>query len=107
MDKKINFDNTKIEKETFNKYKKTILINSLDINKIVVFNKISFNKKAFKYFIGYKDASAYRTNFHDTKYMSFFINDDELLEKCNKIWEKAKDTIQKIFDSEKYVTKNI
>ena len=28
----------------------------MDINKIVVSNKVSFCKKGFKYFIGYKDA---------------------------------------------------
>ena len=28
----------------------------MDINKIVVSNKVSFGKKDFKYFIGYKDA---------------------------------------------------
>ena len=29
---------------------------SIDINKIVVSNKVYFGKKDFKYFIGYKDA---------------------------------------------------
>ena len=33
-----------------------ILIKNTDINKIVVFNKVLFGKKDFKYFIGYKDA---------------------------------------------------
>ena len=28
---------------------------NIDINKIVVSNKISFSKKGFKYFVGYKD----------------------------------------------------
>ena len=31
-------------------------IKSIDINKIVVSNKVSFGKKGFKYFIGYKGA---------------------------------------------------
>ena len=31
-------------------------INNIDINKIAVSNKVSFGKKDFKYFIGYKDA---------------------------------------------------
>ena len=36
-----------------NKY---VLINkNIDINKIVVYNKVSFSKKGFKYFIGYKN----------------------------------------------------
>ena len=41
--KKTNFTNTKI------------LIHDVDINKIVVFSKFPFNKKGFKYFIGYKN----------------------------------------------------
>ena len=59
------------------------------INKILVSNEVSFGKKGFKYFIGYKDAkkirpvciflikvSAYRRYFDETKYVSFFIKDD-------------------------------
>ena len=44
--------------------------------------------------------SAYRRHFDETKYMSFLINDDELLEKYNNIWEKVKNDIKKEFDSE-------
>ena len=32
------------------------MIENRDINKIVVSNKVSFGKKDFKYFFGYKDA---------------------------------------------------
>ena len=57
-------------------------------------NKVSLGKKGFKYFIGYKDAkkikplrivlpkmSAHRKDFDETKYISFLIKDNELLEK--------------------------
>ena len=44
--------------------------------------------------------SVYRRHFDETKYMSFLINDDELLEKYNNIWEKVKNDIKKEFDSE-------
>ena len=101
-------------------YKKNI-----DINKIVVSNKVSFGKKGFKYFIGYKDArkikplciflpkmSAYRKDFNETKYLSFLIKEDKLLEKYNEIWEKFKNIIKKECDSEpvyneKYLKANI
>ena len=33
--------------------------------------------------------SAYRKDFDKTKYASFLIKGDELLEKCNEIWEKT------------------
>ena len=32
--------------------------------------------------------------------MSVLIKDDEILEKCNEIWEKVKNSIKKEFDSE-------
>ena len=39
--------------------------------------------------------SGYRGDFDETKYISFLIKDDELLEKFNEIWEKGKDSIKK------------
>ena len=33
--------------------------------------------------------SAYNKDFDETKYISFLIKDDELLEKYNEIWEKS------------------
>ena len=84
MDKKIiKFDDTEIEKHKFHQRKGSISINNTDINKIVVSNKVSFSKKDFKYFIGYKDGtklacmhllpkmSVYRRDFDETKYMLF------------------------------------
>ena len=64
---------------------KTYFIKNIDINKIVVSNIVSSGKKGFKYFIGYKNAknikhlwvfhpkmSAYRKDFDETIFMSFF-----------------------------------
>ena len=44
--------------------------------------------------------SAYKRNFNETKYMSFLIKDDELLEKYNTIWEKVISIIIRGFDSD-------
>ena len=44
--------------------------------------------------------NAYRRDFDETKYMSFSIKDDELLEKYNEIWEKVGNSSRKEFDSE-------
>ena len=33
--------------------------------------------------------SAYRRDFDETKYMSFLIKDNELLEKYSQIWDKS------------------
>ena len=94
----IKFGDIKIQKQKFHQHKRPVSIKNVDVNKIVLSNKVSFGKKRFKYFTGYKDAkktkplciflpkmSAYRKNFNETKYMSFSIKDDKLLEKNNEI----------------------
>ena len=35
-----------------------------------------------------------------TRYICFFIEDDDLLKKCNNIWDKVSAYIRKEFDSE-------
>ena len=52
----IKFGDIEIKKQNFHQHKKPISIKHIDINKIVVSNKVSFSKKAFKYFIDYKDS---------------------------------------------------
>ena len=44
--------------------------------------------------------SAYKRDFNETKYISFLIKDDELLEKYNEIWGKVKNSIKSESDSE-------
>ena len=44
--------------------------------------------------------SGYRRDFDETKYMSFLIKDNKLLEKYNEIWDKVSKVIKKGFDSE-------
>ena len=36
--------------------KRLILVKNVDMNKILLSNKVSFSKKGFKYFMGYTDA---------------------------------------------------
>ena len=109
----IKIGDIKIEKQKFYENKRPISIKNIGINKIVVSYKASFGKKGFKYFIGYKDAqkirplciffpkiTGYRRDFDETKYISFLIKDDELLQKYNEIWEKVKNSIKKEFNSE-------
>ena len=45
-----------MQKQTFDQHKGPISIKNIDINKIVVSNKVSFGKKGFKYSIYYKYA---------------------------------------------------
>ena len=42
----------------------------------------------------------YVKRFDETKYMSIFVKDDELLKKYNKIWDKESNSIKKGFDIE-------
>ena len=75
----IKFGDTEIEKHKFPHYKKPISLKNIDINKIVVSNKVAFGKMCFRYFIGYKNAkknrplciflpkmSTYRRDFDET-----------------------------------------
>ena len=105
MEKVIKFGDIELYKQRFHQHKEPISI------EIVVSNKVSFGKKGFKYFIGYKnvkklDLCVYFSQkwVHIEKTlmklnMSFLIKDNELLEKYNEIWEKAKDSLKREFDS--------
>ena len=46
--KSIKLGDTEIEEDKFLQYKSPTLIDNIDINKIVVYNKVSFGKKHFK-----------------------------------------------------------
>ena len=43
----IKFGNIEIRKQKFHQHKRPISINNIDINKIVVSNKVSFDKRGF------------------------------------------------------------
>ena len=82
--------------------------------KILVSKKESYGtKNSFKYFIGYNNDDVirplciklpqmigYAKNVDDTKTMSFIVDDNRLLKKYNKIWEKIGNLINIEFDSE-------
>ena len=51
--------------------------------------------------------SAYRRNFDETKYISFLIKDDKLLEKYNEIRERVKNSTKSEFHSEPLYNKDI
>ena len=48
------FGDIQIEKQKFHQHKRPISMKNIDVNKIVVSNKVSFGKKRLKYFIGYE-----------------------------------------------------
>ena len=72
------------------------MVNNIDINKIVVSNKLPFDKKDFKYFIGCKDAAKIKSlwlfrprmsiykiinKFDKIRCISFLIKDDKFFDK--------------------------
>ena len=61
MDKNIKFNDIEIEEHEFHQHK-SISINNIDINKIVVSNKLPFGKQDVKYFISYKDVISSKKN---------------------------------------------
>ena len=101
--KTINFEDKKINKRNFYKNKKLFNLHNLNVNKILVSKKKLYGTKdPLKYFIGYKDHDdvirplcihlpqmiGYVKHFDSNKTMSFKVNDNKLLKKYNKIWEK-------------------
>ena len=115
MDKTIiKFDDNETEEYKFHQYKCLILIENIDINKMVVSNKFLFSKQDFKYFIGYIDnkeirplciffpeVSIYKRFSDKTKCMYFMIKYDLFFfYKYMAIWEKVSSIIIKKFNSE-------
>ena len=114
MDKTIiKFDGNEIEKYEFHQCKCPILIENIDINKMVVSNKFLFGKRDFTYFIGYIDNKDIRPlciffsevsickRFSDkTKCMYFMIKYEIFFYKYMTIWEKVSSIIIKKFNSQ-------
>ena len=51
--------------------------------------------------------AAYRSDFDETKYIYFLLEDDELLEKSNEIWEELKIVSKNNLIVNQYTMKNI
>ena len=111
----LTFRNIEVEKNKFYRNKTHIFLKDVDIEKVLVSNKISFGEKNCKYFIGYlhndnnvgslhtmfPKTSAYIKIYDEqTKWMHFLIQDDYLVKKYNTIWDKVSANIKKEFDNE-------
>ena len=109
-----NFDDKKINKNTFYKNKKLFNIHDLDVNKILVSKKESYGtKNSLKHFIGYNDSDAIRPlclnlpqmigyvkHFDSNKTLSFKVGDNKLLKKAQQNMEKISNLTNIEFDSE-------
>ena len=113
--KNLNFDDKKIKKRDFYKNKKAFQIDDIDVNKMLVSKKEPYQKRttknALKYFIGYNNdvirpllvrlpqITGYFKKFNENVTMSFRVNNKQLLEKYNKIWEKVEKLMRVDFES--------
>ena len=121
-EKTLKFDNVRINKKEFHKFKQPINLNLVNVDQTVVSEKFKHNDDGFKYFIGYKEGeivkrlciilpqmTEYMKYFENgRKNMSFVIKDDDVLDKYNEIWDKIKGTLSIKFHStpvydEKYI----
>ena len=99
--RKIKFGDNEVDKKELYSSKQAILLDSVDLNKIVVSSKWKINATTYKYLCGYLNndiiqplciilpqMSGYIKYFDNGgKNMSFVTDDKEIYEKYNEIWE--------------------
>ena len=113
-EKTLKFNNIRLNKKEFHKSKEPIDLLSVNVDQIVVSDKFKHNNEVFKHFIGYQKGeivkplciilpqmSGYIKYFKNGgKNMSFFIKDDKVWDKYDKIWDVIKDKLGINFHSE-------
>ena len=101
---KIKCGDKEVDKKTFYSSKETILLDSIDLSKIVVSSNWKLNDITYKYFCGYLNndvikplcvilpqMNGYIKYFDDVgKNMSFVTDDEKVYEKYNEIWNVVK-----------------
>ena len=121
-EKSLKFDNIRVNKKEFHKSKQRIDLDLINVDQIVVSDKLKHRDDCFKYFIGYKEGeivkslcinlpqiTGYIKYFENgDKNMSFMVKNDYVLDKYNEIWDKIKNTLNIKFHSmpvydEKYI----
>ena len=105
---KIKFGDKEVDKKTFYSSKEAILLDSVDLSKIVVSSRWKLNDTTYKYFCGYlnKDVikplcvilpqmNGYIKYFDDGgKNMSFVTDDEKVYEKYDEIWNVVKNLLK-------------
>ena len=98
-EKTLKFDNIRVNKKEFHKFKQRINLDLVNVDKMVISGKFNHSDDSFKYFIGYKDGeivkplciilpqmSGYIKYFGNVgKNLSFIIKDDDVINKNNEI----------------------
>ena len=100
-EKTLKFNNIRLNKKEFHKSKQPINLSLVGVDQIVASDKFKHSDKDFMYFIGYKEDGIVKPLYiilaqmngyikyfkNGSKNMSFFIRDDEVLDKYNEIWD--------------------
>ena len=108
------FNNIKINKKEFHKFKEAIDLDSGTTDKIVVSDKFRQNEESYQYFIGYEEdeiakplciilpqMNGYIKYFDNGgKNMSFLIKDNEVWEKYEDIWNVIENKLSIEYNSE-------
>ena len=101
---KIKFGDKEVDKKKFYSSKEAILLDSVDLSKIVASSRWKLNDTTYKYFCGYLNndvikplciilpqMNGYIKYFNDGgKNMSFVTDDEKVYEKYNEIWNVVK-----------------
>ena len=123
--RKIKFGDKEVDKKEFYSYKQAILLDSVDLDEIVVSNKWKISDTRYKYLCGYLNndviqplcvifpqMNGYIKYFDDGgENMSFVTDDEEIYKKYNEIWEvirkllKLKFTVGPVRDNKYIVAK--
>ena len=113
-EKTLKFNNIKINKKEFHKSKQAIDLDSITTDKIVVSDKFRLSGDGYKYFIGYQEdkivkplciilsqMNGYIKYFENgRKNMSFLIENNEVWEKYEEVWNVIKNKLGIKFHSE-------
>ena len=105
---KIKFEDKEVDKKKFYSSKEAILLDSVDLSKIVVSSRWQLNDTTYKYFCGYLDndvikplcvilpqMSGYIKYFDNGgKNMSFVTDDKEVYGKYDEIWNVVKSLLK-------------
>ena len=97
----------RVDKKKFHKSKQPIDLDLVNVYQRVVSGQFKHSDDGFKYFTGYKEGeivkplctilpqmSGYRKYFENGgKNMSFMIKNNDVLDKCNKIWDNIKNKL--------------
>ena len=99
---KIKSGNKEVDKKEFYSSKKAILLDSVDLSKIVVSSRWKLNDTTYKYFCGYLNNDVIKPLYvilpqmgryikyfnNGGKNMPFVTDDKEVYEKYDEIWNK-------------------